>query len=287
MTIFSVHSAQIEELLPQSRIVTFTTDFGLTDHYVGAMKGVILNVNPTVQLVDISNSVQAYDVLDGAIAISQAYRYFPAETIHLVIVDPGVGTSRRPLLVRTEKHFFLAPDNGVLSFVFEQEKERLQVRHITAEHYFLQPVSQTFHGRDIFAAIAGRLSKGLNSAAFGEEITDYVHFAAPKPKVLGPNTIKGVVLKVDKFGNLITNIRPSDLPALFEEETPPFRIIIGKAEISKMKTAYAQGTPGETFAILGSMGFLEIATNRGNAARLVGADKGSDVGLVLEGASVK
>jgi S-adenosyl-L-methionine hydrolase (adenosine-forming) len=267
------------------RIVTFTTDFGLTDHYVGAMKGVILNVNPSAHVVDISNSVQAYDVLDGAITISQAYRYFPSNTVHLVIVDPGVGTSRRPLLVRTDKHFFLAPDNGVLSFVFEEEKERLQVRHITADHYFLQPVSQTFHGRDIFAAVAGWLSKGVDSSAFGEEITDYVRFAAPKPKAMAPNTIKGVVLKVDKFGNLITNVRPDDLPELFQPETPGFRIIVGKAEVTKMKTAYAQGTPGETFAILGSMGFLEIATNRGNAARMVGADKGSDVGVVLEGAT--
>ena len=270
--------------MADQRVVTFTTDFGTTDHYVGAMKGVILNVNPSTQLVDITNSVQAYDVLDGAIAISQAYKYFPSDTVHLVIVDPGVGTSRRPLLVRTERHFFLAPDNGVLSFVFEEEKERLQVRHITSEHYYLQPVSQTFHGRDIFAAVAGWLSKGVDSSAFGEEITDYVRFAAPKPKGMAPSTIKGVVLKVDKFGNLITNIRPDDLPELFHTETPKFRIIVGKAEVTKMKTAYAQGTPGETFAILGSMGFLEIATNRGNAARMVGADKGSDIGVVLEGA---
>jgi len=270
--------------LANERIVTFTTDFGTTDHYVGAMKGVVLNINPSVQVVDITNSVQAYDVLDGAIAISQAYKYYPSNTIHLVIVDPGVGTSRRPLLVRTDRHFFLAPDNGVLSFVLEQEKERLQVRHITAEHYYLQPVSNTFHGRDIFAAVAGWLSKGVESSAFGDEITDYVRFAAPKPKAMAPNTIKGVVLKVDKFGNLITSIRPDDFPELFQKETPAFRIIIGKGEVTRMKTAYAQGTPGETFAILGSMGFLEIATNRGNASRLVGADKGSDVGIVLESA---
>jgi S-adenosyl-L-methionine hydrolase (adenosine-forming) len=273
--------------LAQERIITFTTDFGLTDHYVGTMKGVILNINPSAHVVDISNAVQSYDVLDGALAIAQAYRYFPANTIHLVIVDPGVGTSRRPLLVRTERHFFLAPDNGVLSFVFEQEQERLQVRHITSEHYFLQPVSQTFHGRDVFAAIAGHLSKGVEGASFGEEITDFVRFAAPKPKSMAPNTLKGVVLKVDKFGNLITNIRPADMPDLFQAETPPFRVILGKSEVTKMKTAYAQGAPGETFAIVGSMGFLEIATNRGNAARQVGADKGSDVGLVLEGAASK
>lgn len=282
---FASISGFFEEALAQERIVTFTTDFGLTDHYVGTMKGVILNINPSAHIVDISNAVQSYDVLDGALAISQAYRYFPPNTIHLVIVDPGVGTSRRPLLVRTEKHFFLAPDNGVLSFVLEQEQERLQVRHITSEHYFLQPLSQTFHGRDIFAAIAGYLSKGVEASSFGEEIGDYVRFAAPKPKPMAPNTIKGVVLKVDKFGNLITNIRPTDMPDLFRTEHPPFRIIIGKSEISRMKTAYAQGTPGETFAILGSMGFLEIATNRGNAARQVGADKGSDVGVVLEGAA--
>ncbi len=267
--------------MANERIVTFTTDFGLTDHYVGTMKGVILNVNPAVQLVDITNAVQAYDVLDGAIAISQAYQYFPSGTIHLVIVDPGVGTARRPLLVRTDKHFFIAPDNGVLSFVFEQEKERLQVRQITAEHYFLQPVSNTFHGRDIFAAIAGWLSKGVDSSAFGEEITDYVRFAAPKPKLAAPNTMKGIVLKVDKFGNLITNIRPDDLPQLFQAEPPPFKIAIGKAEITKFKSAYALGAPGEVFAILGSMGFLEIAANRGSAAALVGANKGSEVGVVL------
>jgi len=268
----------------QERIITFTTDFGLTEHYVGTMKGVILNINPAAHIVDISNSVQSYDVLDGALAISQSYKYFPSATIHLVIVDPGVGTSRRPLLVRTERHYFLAPDNGVLSFVFEQEQERLEVRHITADHYFLQPMSQTFHGRDLFAAVAGWLSKGIEGSAFGEQINDFVRFAAPKPKVMAPGTIKGVVLKVDKFGNMITNIRPQDLPELFQPDAH-FRIIIGKAEITKMKTAYAQGTPGETFAIVGSMGYLEIATNRGMAARMVGADKGSDVGVVLEGAA--
>lgn len=267
--------------MAQERIITFTTDFGLTEHYVGTMKGVILNINPAVQMVDITNSVQSYDVLDGALAISQAYRYFPSNTIHIVIVDPGVGTSRRPLLVRTERHFFIAPDNGVMSFVYEAEQERLEVRHITSEHYFLQPVSNTFHGRDVFAAIAGWLSKGIESSSFGEVITDYVRFAAPKPKPTGPNMVKGVVLKVDKFGNMITNIRPQDLPQLFEPEAR-FKIIVGKAEITKMKTAYAQGTPGETFAILGSLGYLEIATNRGMAAKAVEAGKGADVGVVLE-----
>lgn len=264
-------------------MITFTTDFGTSDHFVGTMKGVINTINPDVKIVDICNSVQPYDILDGALTITQAYRYFPANTVHLVIVDPGVGTSRRPLLVTAEKHMFLAPDNGVLSLVYEHE-ERLSVRHITAEHYFLQPVSQTFHGRDVFAAIAGWLSKGVEASKFGEEITDFVRFAAPKPKPINEKLIKGIVLKVDHYGNLITNLSPKDVPQLFTPDPPPFKILVGKHEITKMKAAYAQGTPGEVFGILGSMGFLEIATNRGAANRAVAADKGSEVGILFEGA---
>ncbi len=266
-------------------MITFTTDFGLNDHYVGTMKGVILNINPAAQLVDICNAVQSFDVLDGALTIVQAYRYFPAETIHLVVVDPGVGSTRRPLLVTTEKHIFIAPDNGVLSFVYERE-ERITARHITASHYFLQPVSSTFHGRDIFSAVAGWLSKGVEASKFGDEISDYARFAAPKPKPINDKLLKGVVLKVDKFGNLITNITPADLPQLFAPQPPPFKVLIGKNEITKMTQSYSEGTPGEVFVILNSMGFLEIASHRGSATHLVGAGKGSDVGVLFESAQI-
>ncbi len=265
--------------MPQ-RLITFTTDFGLNDHYVGTMKGVILSINPGALLVDICNSVQSFDILDGAITISQAYRHFPSETIHLVIVDPGVGTARRPIVVTTEKHVFIAPDNGVLSFVYDQE-QRISVRHITAEHYFLQPVSGTFHGRDVFAAVAGWLSKGVEAAKFGDEINDYVRFAAPRPKPVNEKQVKGVIIKVDKFGNLITNITPRDLPQIFGADPLPFKVVVGKSEVTKMKSAYAEGAPGEVFAILNSMGFLEIASHRASAAQLVGAGKGSDVGVLL------
>src|SRR5215470_11972686 len=155
------------------RIITFTTDFGLSDHFVGAMKGVILSISSEVRLVDICNSVQSFDLLDGALAIAESYALFPTDTIHLVVVDPGVGSARRPLLVRAGRYFFIAPDNGVLSLVYARE-ERVSVRHITASHYFLQPVSQTFHGRDIFAAVAGHLSKGVVPEKFGDVITDFV-----------------------------------------------------------------------------------------------------------------
>jgi len=203
--------------------------------------------------------------------------------VHLVVVDPGVGTPRRPILAVTEKHLFVAPDNGVLSFVYDRE-ERLSVRHITSDHYFLQPVSTTFHGRDVFAAVTGWLSKGVEVAKFGEEVTDFVRFSAPKPKPVDAQTVKGVVLKVDKFGNLVTNITPSELPQLFETPAPAFKISVGKAVVAKLNQAYAQGTPGEAFALLNSMGFLEIATNRGAAAQLVGAGKGAEVTVAFESA---
>ncbi|MCU1287414.1 MAG: hypothetical protein JWO13_3764 [Acidobacteriales bacterium] len=265
-----------------NNIVTFTTDFGTSDHYVGAMKGVILRLNPEAKIVDISNSVNSFDILDGALTIAQTYQFFPADTIHMVIVDPGVGTARRPLLVTTEKHKFIAPDNGVLSLVYERE-ERLSVRHITSEHYFLSPISQTFHGRDIFAPCAGWLSKGVETSKFGEEVTDFARFAAPKPKPASPMVMKGVILKADKFGNLITNLTAKEVPAMFQTPAPPFKIIVNNKEITTMRAAYALGMHNEVFAIVGSMGYLEIASNRGSAKALLGADRGSEIGIMIDG----
>ncbi|HTC91932.1 MAG TPA: SAM-dependent chlorinase/fluorinase [Terriglobales bacterium] len=269
-------------MAPLQRIVTLTTDFGITEHYVGAMKGAIYNINPAAQVVDICNSVHSYDLLDGALTLAQAYSYYPPNTLHVVVVDPGVGTARRPILANVGKYLFLAPDNGILSLVYERE-EAISVRHVTSQHYFLQPVSNTFHGRDVFAPVAGWLSKGVDPEKFGEVVTDFVRFTAPKPKSAGDNLFKGIVLKVDKFGNLVTNITPQDLPQLFTPQPPPFKISVGKTEISKMKTTYAEGAPGEVFAVLGSMGFLEIVTNRGSAQNTIGAGKGTEVGVKLEG----
>lgn len=244
------------------------------------MKGVIQSIHPTVTMVDITNAVQSFDILDGALAIAQAYRYFPKETVHLVVVDPGVGGQRRPILVTAGVHQFVAPDNGVLSLVYERE-ERISVRHITSEHYFHQPVSNTFHGRDIFAPVAAYLTKGVEAAKFGEEITDYVRFLGPKPKPVGPSAWKGVVMKTDKFGNLITNITPGDIPELFDGSSQAFRITVGKADVTRLCSSYSQGPPGELFAILGSAGYLEISANKGAASRLAAADKGSEVNLTL------
>lgn len=180
------------------------------------------------------------------------------------------------------QYVFVAPDNGVLSLIYERE-ERVSVRHITAEHYFRQPVSNTFHGRDVFAPVAAYLSKGVDAVKFGEEITDYVRFAAPKPKPAGAGAWKGVVLKTDKFGNLITNFTPADVPQIFDGSSQAFKIAAGKAEVTKLYTSYSAGQAGELFAILGSTGFLEISANKGSAARLAGADRGSEITVTLGG----
>lgn len=265
-------------------IITLTTDFGINDPFVGTMKGVILDIVPEAEIVDISHAVQAFDVLDAALIISQAYSYYPTGTVHVVVVDPGVGTARRPIVASSDKYHFVAPDNGVLSLVYARE-ERIHVRHITSEHYFLQPVSNTFHARDIFSPVAAYLAKQVDTLKFGDEVEDYVRFAAPKPKAVEENRFRAVVLKVDRFGNLMTNITAQDVPALFQSEPGPFKILVGNREVTEMRSAYAEGAPGEVFAIVGSMGFLEIAANRGAAAQLAGAGKGSEVNVVLGGAA--
>ena len=268
--------------MAQRPVVTLTTDFGLNDHFVGTMKGVILGIVPEAEIVDISHAVQAFDVLDGALTIAHAYSYFPTSTVHIVIVDPGVGTARRPIIASSEQHHFVAPDNGVLIYARE---ERMHVRHVTSEHYFLQPISNTFHARDIFAPVAAYLAKRVDGEKFGELVDDYVRFNAPKAKPVDGRTLRGVILKVDRFGNLITNITPQDVPMLFQAAPPQFKITVGKKEITEIRTNYSEGEPGEIFGILGSMGYLEISTNRGSAAQAVGVGKGSDVSITLEGAA--
>jgi len=266
--------------LARPPIVTLTTDFGLQDHFVGVIKGVITELVPNVQIVDICHTVQPFDVFEGALTIAQAYSYFPNGTVHMVIVDPGVGTARRPIVASTEKHFFVAPDNGVLSLVYDRE-ERLSVRHITADHYFLQSVSNTFHARDVFAPIAAYLAKAVEPDRMGEEVHDFVRFASPRPKPSDEHTLRGVVLKIDRFGNLITNIMPEDAPMLFEPQASNFKIVVGNRQITEIRAAYADGAPGEVFGILGSMGYLEIAANRGSAAKLLEAGKGTEVSILL------
>jgi S-adenosylmethionine hydrolase len=258
-------------------IITLTTDYGTGDHLVGVMKAVILKIIPEVTVVDITHSVMPFDILDAALTIGQAYNHFPPKTIHVVVVDPGVGSQRRPILVTGDQHYFVAPDNGVLSMVYEREP-KVTVRHITAEHYFLNPLSNTFHGRDVFAPVAAWLAKNWQTPSFGEEVTDFVRFTLPKPKAAG-GTIKGVVLKVDNFGNLITNLTPEEVPQV--TAGAKFKIIAGSREIDSLSQSYSVGAPGEVLAVIGSSGFLEISVNKGNAAKSLNMQRGAEVIISL------
>jgi len=256
-------------------IITLTTDYGNNDHLAGVLKAVILKINPDVTLVDITHQVHSFDLLDGALTIGAAYAYFPPRTIHLVIVDPGVGTEQRPLLVSGQNQYFIAPDNGVLSSIYDQEHDHVVVRHVTAEHYFMQPVSKTFHGRDIFGPVAAWLSKGWQTSAMGEEIKDYKRFALPKPKA-ADGGVKGVVMKVDSFGNLLTNFRSEHLAA----ETlngGKIRMEAGTHAITKFVDTFGRGPAGEAVAYIGSSGYLEIAVNKGNASRVLGIGRGAAI----------
>ena len=258
-------------------IITLTTDFGSNDHLVGSMKGVMLNINPAARIVDLNHGVAPFDILDGALSIANSYKYFPPRTIHVIIVDPGVGTERRPLLVTGEKQYFIAPDNGVLSMIFERES--CTVRHITAEHYFLNPISPTFHGRDIFAPTAAWLSKAFQMEAFGDVVTDHVRFAMPKAKAAG-QSMKGVVLRVDAFGNLMTNLTAEDVPAA-AVQSGEIKLAVGGKPIAKFVRTFGMGAAAEPVALIGSAGLLEIAVNRGSAARALGAVRGAEVTLEL------
>jgi S-adenosyl-L-methionine hydrolase (adenosine-forming) len=255
-------------------IITLTTDYGTSDHLVGTLKGVLLSINPDVQIVDICHSVVPFDVLDGALCIGAAYKYFPARTVHIVVVDPGVGSPRRPILASANNQYFIAPDNGVLSMVYERENP-VTVRHITSEHYFRRPLSETFHGRDIFAPVAAWLTKNWQTDAFGEVVEDPIRFALPRPKTQD-GALRGAVLRVDHFGNLVTNFTLEDLPEA-KRQSGTVAMTVGGKPVKQFVANFAQGPAGEPVALLGSSGFIEIAVNKGNAARALGANRGSEV----------
>jgi S-adenosylmethionine hydrolase len=260
------------------RIVTLTTDFGTTDHFAGVMKGVILSIAPaTTKIVDITHDVRPFDVLDGGFTIAQAYSYFPQKTIHAVVIDPGVGSTRRPLLVEAAGQYFIAPDNGVLSLILARAKPK--VRYITNERYFLKPLSRTFHGRDVFSPVAAHLASGVLPARFGPLITDYLRLGFDQPARAGKREWTGCVLKVDRFGNIITNFHIADHPQL---NTHSFEVKIGPERIARLALTFTDCGPNELFAIVGSSGYLEIAMNQSSAAERLGCGPGASVHLSLD-----
>lgn len=257
-------------------LITLTTDFGLTDHFTGAMKGVICGLAPKARIVDITHQIQPYEVGEAAFVIAEAYPTFPLKTIHVVVVDPGVGSARRPILAEMAGQYFIAPDNGVLSMIFDREKGK--VRHITAERYFRQPVSRTFHGRDIFAPVAAHLAAGVLPARFGKAIDDYLRLAIGKATRTGKRTWTGAVLKLDHFGNLITNLH---IDEFLDVRTRPFELGVGLEKITHLALTFSEGNAGDVFAVVGSSGYIEVAVNQASAAKKLGCGVGSPVELAL------
>jgi S-adenosylmethionine hydrolase len=254
-------------------MITLLTDFGLSDHYVAAMKGVILSICPGIQVVDISHEVKPFAITEAAYTLSQAWRYFPAGTVHLVVVDPGVGTSRRPIAAEAGGHYFVAPDNGVLTMVLDAAPEA-EVRHITAERYFRHPVSTTFHGRDIFAPVAAQLAGGLSPEALGPNIQDYMRLEELRPVQISDNRWHGIVLKVDHYGNITTNL---DWESFRFVADRPFELRIGRHRVRQYSPTYESGRSGMPFVVRGSGEYLEVSINQGDAGSILGSVSGDTV----------
>lgn len=259
-------------------IITLTTDFGASDYFTGAMKGVILGIAPRVRIVDITHHITPFMVNEGAFVIAEAARWFPKGTIHVVVVDPGVGTTRKPILVEAGGQRFIGPDNGVFTMIYDSGSAK--VREIANASLMLKTVSRTFHGRDVFAPAAAHLAAGTPPARFGKLIHDYVCSETLRPAPLKNNRWLGSVLKVDHFGNIVTNF---DMRKFQELRTHAFEILAGPQIIRRLALTYAESGIGELVAIEGSSGFLEISANRESAANRLSCGVGSPVELEIFG----
>ena len=240
-------------------ILTLTTDFGLVDHYVGVMKGVILEICPHVRIVDISHQVTPFAIAEGAYLIAQACAFFPKNTVHVVVIDPGVGSERRAILVEAAGQYFVGPDNGVFSLVMAREKHKTRV--ITNDNYSHKPVSRTFQGRDVFAPVGAHLAAGVPTARMGKNF----------PGVVLPDLERPQVLHIDRFGNIVTNLPADDL------QIKRVSLEIDGTKISSVASHYAEVKPGRLFLIEGSSGLIEVSMNRSSAAERIGCRAGKIV----------
>ena len=255
--------------------VSFLSDFGQRDYYVASVKGVILDVCPETTIVDISHAVEPHNVMEAAFTLAAAYACFPARSLHLVVVDPGVGSDRKPIIARADEHAFVAPDNGVLSLIFERENIT-EVVEIQNESFFRKPVSPTFHGRDIFAPVIAHLARGVPFAEFGPASTNFVTVDLGSVRCDDPETVRGAVIHIDHFGNVITNIQGSHLSGPLDD-TGSSQVEIDGKKIDKHYNYYAEAEPDEIFSIIGSSGHLEVAARSRSASRLLGVGVGAEV----------
>lgn len=255
-------------------MITLLTDFGAADYFVPAVKGSILSLNPSVPIIDITHEIIEYDVESAAFTLGACYRDFPAGTIHVAVVDPGVGSSRRAIVVRTAQHLFVGPDNGIFSYVYLKEPSA-RVFAIRRSDLFRQPASSTFHGRDVFGPIAAHLSRGLAAEEVGEEIFDYVRLDLAPPERLPRERIRGRLIQVDRFGNCVTSLRAEDFPP---EKAAYHMMKVAGRNITQFSTHFAEAErKTELFAYLGSAGYWEIGLWCDSAATAIDARRGMEV----------
>jgi S-adenosylmethionine hydrolase len=255
-------------------LITLLTDFGSSDYFVAAMKGVILGANPNANLVDITHEIPPQDVQTAAFTLFAAHRSFPAGTIHLAVVDPGVGSKRRALLIEASEQYFVGPDNGIFSYVWEQAKPR--VFHLNKPEYFRHPISETFNGRDVFAPVAAALSLGVKPAKLGSAVNEYVQLPSLKAETGSDGSIHGRIITVDHFGNCVTNITPKELTE--KMIAGGARLLLRKHSITSFHRFFAEaGNSSQPFAVWGSANFLEIAVRNRSAARLLEVKTGDSI----------
>lgn len=262
-------------------VIALMTDFGEDDFFVPSLKGTILKINPSARIVDITHHVRSFDIKGASFILYSCYKYFPEKTIFLIVADPGVGSSRRILLVETDKYYFIAPDNGVLGLVLEEEKIR-QIREITNKSLFLPQKGKTFEGRDKMAPVAASLSKGVSCQEFGPEVTEYKRSEWKKP-VVKDKEITGHILYKDKFGNLITNIPEGMIEELQKRNKNKKLVLrVKRKEISSMSQSYSSVSKGELLFLVGSLGFVEISAREDTAAEKLKAEPGDEVRIVTK-----
>ena len=257
-------------------IITLLTDFGTRDHYVASMKGVILGIHPHCVLVDITHQVKPHDIEEGAFVLANACSFFPKGTVHVSVVDPGVGGPRKPILIVTRDYFFLGPDNGLLSLAAQGETVK-QAIELTNPKYFLSRVSATFHGRDIFAPVAAHLTRGIRPGMFGPRLNSWAKLDIPQPVITGRELV-GNVFHVDAFGNLITNIRERELLQFSRGRSVVIRA--GGKNVIGLKKGYWEARKGALMAVIGSGGFLELSVREGSAQKMLKLKRGDKIRIV-------
>ena len=255
--------------------LTFLSDFGSRDHYVAAVKGVIYRICPRARITDITHETSPHNIVEAAFTLAQCYRYFPRGTVHLAVVDPEVGSNRNAILVKSSDYFFVGPDNGLLSLVCTREKV-IEIFNIEEEDYFQKPVSPVFHGRDIFGPAAAHVANGIQIESLGSSTKEMRGLDFPGISKPEPDTLLAIVIHIDRFGNIITNVRCEDLVSEEHQRKPRF-IQINEVSIKDHFQYYEEAVKGELFSLFGSAGYLEIATRQGSASELVGAHLGTQV----------